>query len=604
MAETDVVTLMDAIPMLIEQLSKAFSELESHEDVSIDKGQLLEIQEHFRKLEEMMVHKYMELDIRETAFLHQETDAHKLVNSQKAEFYRMEQDMLDRIQKLKDAAASAITEALANHKLTSFDPVDAGDSEDSQVSSPLGDSNVFDTGSEVKSPPRGTGENIDVVNPRPELMQICEQMDAKGLLNFIKENQNNIPLICGEVALALKCASEPGRLVLASLEGFYPPDDTNENGEKNTDTIRDMRRSCLVCIKAMATFLAKADLDSDCILSPEIRQQAKSVADEWKPNLANAGTCSASENSLETEAFLQLLATYRIASEFDEEELCKLVLVGAHKRPGPELCRSLGLTHKISGVVKALINSGKQIDAAHFIQAFKLTDKFPTAQLLKAHLKDLRRSLQGKGASSGNAETSGNAQELAALKGIVECVQEYNLEAEYPLAALLRRVAQLESARNNNNNSNNSNNSNTNINSNHNSSSTSNSNSKKRFAESESRSRNPKKPKANGRGHIGSSATVRGSAASNRGRQSPSGLVGRRAVGYGGPSERYPPSSAYDYRQPSSSTPYNQPQQEAAYDPRAHHYPPPDERAAPALYTASGYNYGGISSLGTPRHQP
>ncbi|RAL39977.1 hypothetical protein DM860_008117 [Cuscuta australis] len=532
MAETDVAALMDAVPLLIEQLSKALSELESHEDASINKAQLMEILEHFRQLEAMMLRKYLDLDIREKAFCEQESVSQDLISSQEADVVRKEQDMLDRIQKLKDAAASAIAEACENHKLTPFEHVDAGDSEDSQVSSSLGDSNVFHSGSEVKSS-HGTGEKAGVVKPRPELMQICEQMDAKGLLNFIMENQKNITLICSELALALQCAAEPGCLVLASLEGFYPPDEPSENGEKKTDIIQDIRRSCLVCIKAMATYLAMADQGSDCTLSPEIMQQAKSIADEWKPKMANAAICSASENSLETEAFLQLLATFRISSEFDEEELCKLVLAGAHKRPGPELCRSLGLTHRISGVVQALINRGKEIDAAHFIHAFQLTESFPIAPILKAHLKDLRRSLQGKGASSGNAETNANAQELAALKGIVECIQDYGLEEEYPLDPLQRRIAQLECSKTYNISLN-----------------------KKRYAESQGRQLNPnKKPNTNG---VSASTP------------------------------RYPPL-AHD-----SQTPTPHAQQE--YDPRSHHnyyHHPADEKVASTLHSsATAFSHG------------
>ncbi|XP_044469706.1 FRIGIDA-like protein 3 [Mangifera indica] len=79
------------------------------------------------------------------------------------------------------------------------------------------------------------------------------------------------------------------------------------------------------------------------------------------------------------------------------------------------------------GVVESSVNSRKQIDAVHFIHAFQLTESFPPVPLLKTYLKNCRRNSQGKGVSSGgdtSAQNDVNAQELAALKAVVSCVQE------------------------------------------------------------------------------------------------------------------------------------------------------------------------------------
>ncbi|KAJ0098007.1 hypothetical protein Patl1_28585 [Pistacia atlantica] len=354
-----------------------------------------------------------------------------------------EQDLIDRVQELKDAAVAAIAEVRANYQPTSLDPTDVGDNQDSMVSSSLGDTN-----SPGKYIPHEIGENAKGdVKPRPEIMQFCKQMDTKGLLNFTMENQKKLFAIREELSVALESAMEPARLVLDLLEGFYPPAETDQPLDKKDAALQGMRKSCIIFIEAMAALLARTDPGADHLLNPEIKQQAKAIADEWKPNLASVGNDAANANSLEAEAFLQLLATFRIASEFDEEELCKLVLVVSRRRQAPGLCRSLGLSHKVPGLVESLVNSGKQIDAVHFIHAFQLTESFPPVPLLKTYLKDLRRNSQGKGVSSGGAtgaQIDVNAQELAALKAVVNCVKEYKLEADYPLDPLQKRVAQLE----------------------------------------------------------------------------------------------------------------------------------------------------------------
>ncbi|XP_044469719.1 FRIGIDA-like protein 3 [Mangifera indica] len=95
-------------------------------------------------------------------------------------------------------------------------------------------------------------------------------------------------------------------------------------------------------------------------------------------------------------------------------------------------------------VVESLVNSGKQINAVHFIDALQLTESFPPFPHLKTYLKNSRRNSQGKGVSSGGATSAQidvNAQELAALKAVVSGVKEYGLEADYPLDPLQQRVS-------------------------------------------------------------------------------------------------------------------------------------------------------------------
>lgn len=439
----------DSASSLIEQLYEAFHELEAFKDASENKVHWTEIEQYFRNLEVTLKKKSEELVAKEKEYEVKEAETLALILEKEAVVATKEQDYLDRVQGLKDAAVAAIAEACANFRPTTAESLDAAENGDTKVSSSVGDK---------KSPdeefPRKTSEITENmaadVKSRPELTHFCEQMDAKGLLNFLMENQKILNDICRELPLALESASEPARLVLNSLEGFYPPDETSQTVDKTDAALQGMRKSCVVLLEAMASFLARIDPGDTHLLNPEIKQLAKAIADEWKPKLSNAGSGAAIDNSLEAEAFLQLLATFRIASEFDEEQLCKLVFVVAHRRQAPELCRSIGLTPKMPGLVELLINSGRQVDAVRFIHTFQLTEKFPPVPLLKMYLKDLRRNSQGKGGNSRGAAGSQddiNARELAALKAVIRCVQDYGLEADYSLDPLQKRLAQLEKAK-------------------------------------------------------------------------------------------------------------------------------------------------------------
>ncbi|KAE9449656.1 hypothetical protein C3L33_18448, partial [Rhododendron williamsianum] len=401
MADKDQVVGIETIAPLIEQLGKAFLELEAHNAVSEDNVQWSEIEEYFRHLETTIKKKFEELELKEKELKEKESGTNAFLAERESVVVAKEQDLLDRIQELKDAAVAAIAEALAKYQPQLSEAID-GDFKETKVSSSLDDTNTLLIDAPEEYSPIKAGENAEgdeVVEPRPELTQFCEQMDAKGLLSYTLEKKNDIKTLRAELSVALESATEPGNLVLASLEGFYPP--TQEGDKNDDDALQGMRQSCIMFMEAMATLLTRAD---DNVLSPEIKQQAKAIADEWKPKLA-----AANGNSLEAEAFLQLLATFRIASEFDEEELCKLVLLAvAHQRRAPELCRSLGLTDQMPGFVEELVQSGRQIDAVHFAHAFKLTESFPLVPLLKTYLKDLRRNSQGKPGGGGTGAMVGS----------------------------------------------------------------------------------------------------------------------------------------------------------------------------------------------------
>ncbi|XP_042508690.1 FRIGIDA-like protein 3 isoform X2 [Macadamia integrifolia] len=453
MADAEPVMGVESTSSMVEQLGKAFVEFESYKNSSEETVLWKEVEDYFHNLQELLKKRTDELEEKEREFEDKQSQTRTLVAEREVVVAAKEKALLDRVQEIKDSAVAAITEAREKYEPPSPEPEDVGDGTENKVSSSFdGDTNASLPTLEVKSPHK-SGENADAVavevKPCPELTQFCEQMDSKGLLNFVMENRKNFAAVREEISVALRSATEPARLVLDPLEGFYPPDQTTHQSNKKDAALQGMRRSCVMLMEAVAPLLAGAEPGADHPLSPEIKQQAKAFADDWKPKLAGADIDAANGNSLEAEAFLWLLATYKIASEFDEEELSKLVPAVARRRQAPELCRSLGLTHKMPGVVESLVSSGRQIDAVHFIQAFQLTESFPPVPLLRTYLKDLRRNSQVKGGSGGavGPQNDVNAQELAGLRAVVRCVEDYKLEAEYPLDPLQKRVAQLEKSK-------------------------------------------------------------------------------------------------------------------------------------------------------------
>ncbi|KAJ6805244.1 FRIGIDA-like protein 3 [Iris pallida] len=566
MAETDKVTNgIQATNEMVEQLGNAFNKLESHrESYSQNKTMWEDIKKYFHNLGTSLEEKLIEVEGKERAFEKKQSEARKLIKEREAAVAVKEHASLNHLQELKDTAASAIVEARNKCKVPSPVIVNAKGNKDNKVSTSLAD----DPNKPFPAPRKNIIDNqsgnpseavAGEVKPYPQLKELCEQIDSKGLLKYLSENQKNLTTIREELSNALKSATEPARLVLDSLEGFYPPYPSNSQGSE--DTVQLLHRTCLVVMESAAPLLGMAEPCDNHLLSSEIKQQAKAIADEWKAKLAGVDVDASNGYSLEVVAFLQLLATFSIVDEFDEDELCKLVLAVARHRQAPNLCRALGLTHKMPGFIETLVNRGRQIDAVHFAHAFQLTESFPPVPLLKDYLNTVKTTTQENAESSAtaNGQKEVNNKELGAIRIVIKCIEEYKLQEQYPVMALKKRVAQLEKAKH----------------------------VKKRTAQAANSQ--AKKPRANG-GYTQWRPSIPVDS-----RQLPPPVYDERGF-YPAVGERYP--ERYNYAAPPAYDTvahalYDQ--QQTAQGP--YHYP--DEIAAPPAPCTSSSNYGSYAGSGS-----
>ncbi|ONK59933.1 uncharacterized protein A4U43_C08F12440 [Asparagus officinalis] len=558
----------ESAKQMIEKLGNAFNELESRREASLPNNtQWADIKGYFGDIEKALHEKLSEVEEKERILEEKRSESSKLVAEREAAVAAKELASLDRLQELKDAAVSAISEARKNCKAPTPVLVDVKGNKDNKVSTSTIDGPNAPTPPEGNPPDNKSGDPAEAVagevKLRPQLMEVCEKMDAKGLLKILSDNKKLLTTIGEELSTAFKSAPEPARLVLDFLEGFYPQDPSNSQGGEN-NALQVLRRTCHVVLEAAAPLLVVAEQGNDHPVSSEIKQQAKAIADEWKAKLAGVDIDASNGYSLEAAAFLQLLITFSIAEEFHEDELCKLVLSISRRRQAPELCRSLGLIHRMPGVVETLVKTGRQIDAVHFAHAFQLTETFPPVPLLKEYLNNVTGNAQE---STGDAAVVGGQKdvnkEIGALRVITKCIEEYKLHEEYPIEPLKTRMAQLEKAKYE----------------------------KKRTAQPPKTQ--PKKPKSNG------GYASRKPSAFIDNRQMPPPVYDERAM-YPTITDRY--SERYPYAtQPAYDMASHAPYVQQPSTQRPYHYP--DERVAPPAPYSSSSSYGtagyGTTSYGS-----
>jgi hypothetical protein len=180
-------------------------------------------------------------------------------------------------------------------------------------------------------------------------------MDAEKLRLFISEHRKDFHAIGAELPAALRSAPDPARLVLNALEGyFYVPD----QGSKKNDLFTSNKRACIILLEALANVLSSRSGPAEQpTVSEELKSSAKQIAAFWRSKI-DPDLELPSNQSIEVQSLLQLLATFGLAAEFDSDELCKLVLLISRRKQTPHLCRSLGLSLKAPGLF--LINQNQE----------------------------------------------------------------------------------------------------------------------------------------------------------------------------------------------------------------------------------------------------
>lgn len=182
--------------------------------------------------------------------------------------------------------------------------------------------------SAVSRPPQNNA------NPsHPQLRLLCSAMDAEALRRYIMDHPNDRETLRSELLDAFQVARDPAKMVLDALTGFFPSN-ANEDGSSELHT---MRRSCVFMLEQLMLFSPE--------IGEDVRQRAKSLAQEWK------GKVKVGDNTLKPMGFLHLLAAYGLGSDYDSTELLELLIDVVRYREVFGLCRGLNLVDKVPGML-------------------------------------------------------------------------------------------------------------------------------------------------------------------------------------------------------------------------------------------------------------
>ncbi|KAK9293183.1 hypothetical protein L1049_021172 [Liquidambar formosana] len=174
-------------------------------------------------------------------------------------------------------------------------------------------------------------EGSNIIESQVTHLRVCITMKGKSLQLFLNKHLSDHESLRSGVSSALRISSDPAKLVLDAMQGFYPPHSKDGDVEFEASVIR---RSCILLLEQLTSISP--------LINAQVKEEAVKLAGEWRRKIRLETL-----NSLEVLGFLQLLATYGVASAFDAHDLLHLLGTVAQYRQAPELRRALGLADKI-----------------------------------------------------------------------------------------------------------------------------------------------------------------------------------------------------------------------------------------------------------------
>lgn len=275
-----------------------------------------------------------------------------------------------------------------------------------------------------------------------KLKSFCLKMDALGFWGFVIGKKKELECLRAEMPAALSECVDPARFVLEAMSKVFPVD---KRGEKKGGN--DLGWACVLVLESLIPVMVDPVIGkSRMLVTPSVKEEAKDIAETWKQSLEERGGIE-NVKTPDVHTFLQHLVTFGIVNHDDLLLYRKLVIASAWRKHMPKLALSLGLANQMPDMIEELISKGQQLDAVHFTFEVDLVDQFPPVPLLKSFLKDAKKvaaSILEDPNNSGRAAYLAARKELSALKAVIKCIEEYNLEDEFPPENLKKRLEQLE----------------------------------------------------------------------------------------------------------------------------------------------------------------
>lgn len=176
-------------------------------------------------------------------------------------------------------------------------------------------------------------QKVPSTDPAIELCALCRGVDGKALQMFLNDRIDEQTFMVEEVQSALKLSSDPAKLVLDAMEGFFHPHLKKDNMKCEGIVVRS---SCVLLLEQLMELKPE--------ITKAVREEAKALAGIWREKMR-----AESGNYMVVLGFLLLVAVYLLWWDFDTEEIGSLCEIVRQHRVVGELHSRLGFLQKCGG---------------------------------------------------------------------------------------------------------------------------------------------------------------------------------------------------------------------------------------------------------------
>lgn len=239
--------------------------------------------------------------------------------------------------------------------------------------------------------------------------------DGRSLLVYVNKHYKKCPTFYKKMCEILQSSSDPAKLVLEATEGFYPH---LINGDVDLET-PVARRSCILLLQKLMHLSPQ--------IQPHIREAALKLAGEWKVKMKVYP-----RDISEVEAFILLLASYKLASDFDAVELLEYMELCAAQPQALLICRALDLAEKVPDLISSLKRNNKHWIAVNFIAEFELVKSYPPVPLLKDYLQISEKLIRARckqQLDTGEAQDNALDERITCIRNVIKCLKRHKIEA-------------------------------------------------------------------------------------------------------------------------------------------------------------------------------
>uniref|UniRef100_A0A7N0TFR8 FRIGIDA-like protein n=1 Tax=Kalanchoe fedtschenkoi TaxID=63787 RepID=A0A7N0TFR8_KALFE len=281
-------------------------------------------------------------------------------------------------------------------------------------------------------------------------VMLSGKMDGRTLQVYLNDMLSKNVKLQDEIPAILSRMSDPAKIVLDTMEGFYSPHFGTAREESQTTVVR---KTCICLLRNLRSMSPT--------FSASVRDEALKLAFGWKEKMTD-------ENQLEVMGFIELVQTYGLANEFNGFELLNLSkMCSSQLAPPLKLLQDLGCIGSTTHYIKSLLRTNRRLQALKYISEAKLEDEFVVGPVVEAHLNYLKQtsySILQEGGNTNAAQSSSTVDgsllmpyrlcfsqmkavdfEITGLKDLLKCIVENELQDQYSLASLKERIGQVSS---------------------------------------------------------------------------------------------------------------------------------------------------------------